>query len=889
MLNRFKLGSKIFGSFIIVLILLAAVAYVGVNGLSSVSGRVETADSVNQLVQGILSARQWEKNFIIRSDKAFADKTIEQVNRVKALAFRIKTKFDQTSNKKQMDLVIRKVNDYETAFKGYADLEQKKKASLDEMHTKAEVALLQAENIRASQEVQLAQDQAQNADLINDHLAKADDANRIIKWLLDARTAEKSFILQGAESHKKRLLQLATQISTLAQKMKSELTKTEHQNQTDQIIAGAQAYLKSFKTYTDLSNRQKEAVATMDTHAEALEAEATAIRERQKVALLVMEGDENADPMLKDIKLRTLQDADGIIKMTLAVQVKAKGYMTAGATGDQEQLAAEVKRIIFFARDLTFRFVPGTEERKRIGKILKKAKGYLAAFKIYQEIHVSKTAAEAEMEKIAKHLENLARTIRESQKNELQHVRQAADAFLKNKLTVVAAANRITQWLFEARKNEKEFILSGDRQYFEAVGRITGQIPKLGKEISALVQSEKSIQQVDAASVAVKAYSAAFDQFAQMMDTQTEADKRMLQAAQEAQKVCSDALSEQKKMMQKRASWANRIMLICALMAVLLGLGFAFLTTRGITQPLNRVISGLSQGSDHVTTASGQVSSASQSLADGASDQAASIEEISSSLEEMSSMTKQNAENSNQANNLVKQSNLTMAEANGSMSELTGSMEAIQKASEETSKIIKTIDEIAFQTNLLALNAAVEAARAGEAGAGFAVVADEVRNLAMRAADAARNTAGLIEGTVERVNKGSALVSKTNAAFQRMAEDETKVGGLVAEVASASKEQSQGIEQINQSVINMDKVVQQNAASAEESASASEEMIAQAQEMRYYVSQIVALVAGNSNTAPAAGQNEEIDGSEEEKPEKEVPAWIEGASTDALVMLEGEK
>ncbi len=194
-------------------------------------------------------------------------------------------------------------------------------------------------------------------------------------------------------------------------------------------------------------------------------------------------------------------------------------------------------------------------------------------------------------------------------------------------------------------------------------------------------------------------------------------------------------------------------------------------------------------------------------------------------------MTKQNADNANQADNLMKEANQIVERAKGSMGDVIKSMEDISQASEETQKIIKTIDEIAFQTNLLALNAAVEAARAGEAGAGFAVVADEVRNLAMRAAEAAKNTADLIEGTVKRVNAGSDLVTKTNEAFDEVAKSAAKVGELVGEIAAASNEQAKGIEQVNQGMAEMDKVTQQNAANAEESSSASEEMTAQAQEL----------------------------------------------------------
>ena len=280
---------------------------------------------------------------------------------------------------------------------------------------------------------------------------------------------------------------------------------------------------------------------------------------------------------------------------------------------------------------------------------------------------------------------------------------------------------------------------------------------------------------------------------------------------------------------------------------LLIGILLMWGISQGVTKPLRRVIEELAEASDQVASGSNQVTASSQELADGASKQAASIEETSSSLEEMSSMTRQNAEHANQADNLMKDANRVVDQANESMAELTMSMKDISKASEETSKIIKTIDEIAFQTNLLALNAAVEAARAGEAGASFAVVADEVRNLAMRAADAAKNTAALIEGTAKKVHDGTDLVTKTNEAFTEVATSAAKVGGLVSEIAAASNEQAQGIEQVGIAVTEMDKVTQQNAASAEESASASGEMSTQAEHMKLIVNQLVGLVGRNNN------------------------------------------
>ncbi len=295
-----------------------------------------------------------------------------------------------------------------------------------------------------------------------------------------------------------------------------------------------------------------------------------------------------------------------------------------------------------------------------------------------------------------------------------------------------------------------------------------------------------------------------------------------------------------------QAGFARIYTIVGMLVGFIVALFLGLFLSRSITRPINRVISGLTEASEQVSSAAGEVSSASQSLAEGSSQQAASVEETSSSLEEMSSMIKQNASNAGQADSLMKKVNQVVNTANMSMSQLTTSMQEISKASEETSKIIKTIDEIAFQTNLLALNAAVEAARAGEAGAGFAVVADEVRNLAMRAADAAKNTAALIEGTVKKVSDGTALVKITNDAFKEVAGSAAEVGEIVGEIAAASSEQAQGIEQVNIAVTEMDKVTQQNAATAEESAAASEELNAQAEEMKSFVGELSAMVGGNA-------------------------------------------
>jgi methyl-accepting chemotaxis protein len=665
------------------------------------------------------------------------------------------------------------------------------------------------------------------------------ELGRLANHIRTARIHEKDFMSSGNPEQMAQFKKLVAHLCSGFLSAGHDYNLAVSNSELDKVARQVKEYGQGFDTYLELDRQKKEALSQMTA----------AGRRAQKLAEMI--GNEQRQAMVAFQEKSGKQLTGGMKIIELAYRAKvdigiaqAKAYAwelnpSEDAFDEWDLPNMRISTVLDSIKEL----VTTESDKKELEALIKahaRYKSFMQAYMEQKSLDKKKDASAVAGQMISSMDKFLA-----GQTIVMKVVRQQMDEAMKQRLAAAGSAEFLAKLSLQVRVAEKNYIrqIEGSKQ---AVLANLKAIRVKIKELQKLFNADEDLAKMADMAQAAGVYESAFAQFVKITDRQKAAAFQMATKAEAAVDGCLVARNRQMVSMQNGMDKAKWAMGSAGSAAIVIGLLLAWLINRTISNPLKEVVASLDEGAGEVKQAAEYMSGNSDTLAQGTSYQAASLEETGAALEEVAGMTRNNAENARQSESLARFSSQVFEKAEQRMVQMAESMQRLAESGGEIARIVKSIDEIAFKTNLLALNAAVEAARAGEAGYGFAVVANEVRNLAGRAGEAARSTQSLIEVTVKRIDQCSSLAGQTQDAFREVSGASSKQAGLIAEIAGASAEQAEGIDQIKQAVVQMDQVVQENAAGAKESANFSQILSRQVDQLEGVIERIFVMVEGRN-------------------------------------------
>ena len=798
--------------------------------------RLWKADSANRLIKLAQDCRIQEKNFIMREDKKYQQENDATMKEIYAQCDELAAKFNQQENKDQAAKVKSSAEVYKENFDVWITLWDQQQTQAQAMVDNARAfidkcqALRQAQKTKAQQALQLLGNTSQFS------RAHLNWAAGVREFLADKSQKALSVKTDGTKCG------FGKWLASDEFKEQAQIAGGDFQDIVDRM---RKDHMDLHASAIDIEKARQ---GNTDTSLETYNEKTAPILKR--ILAMFDELEANATSVYKT-KLANADSANRLIRYALECRTQEKNFMLCGDKEYQQQNDKTMQNIYSECDELMASLEVKADD-DAVVTIKQAAQKYKKGFDGWIALRDQQKTAETAMLTNARAFVAECDAMYADQEQKLAKANEEALAAITGRINKADDANRLIKWAKDCRIQEKSFILRGDKKYQVENDATMQNIYELCSDLNSGFKDQKNKDQIANILAAAKAYKSGYDGWVGLHEKQKVEEQTMVAAAQDFGKGADKLREGQHEKMSSAVAFSTQLMMFLAAGGVIIGIVLAFVITRGITKPINRIIGGLNEGSEQVNEAAGQVSTASQQLAEGASEQASSLEETSSALEQMAAMTRTNAENAKEANNLSDQAKTAAQSGDQTMHQLNDAMAGINDSSGKISKIIKVIEEIAFQTNLLALNAAVEAARAGEHGKGFAVVADEVRNLAQRSAQAAKETTALIEDSVNNAKGGTEVAGKVGKSLSAIVGDVAKVTDLIKGISKASEEQAQGVDQVNTAVSQMDKVTQQNAAGAEESASAAEQLSAQAQAVKGTINELMILVGGKGAEAGAS-------------------------------------